>query len=103
MKILEQRQDYRRTAQVEDGVLYTRDSQQIDSILKRNAEVRSDGGARSLDWGQPVLNLPLVEWVKLTRQYPDLVHGTPEDRKRRVAQIAKEHPEYCINAKSKYL
>lgn len=98
MKILEQRQDYQRRAHVQDGVLYVDDRQRVDDILAQNAAIRAQGGAPSCSFGKLALSVPLVEWVKLTQKYPGLVHGTPQERKRLVAQIAKEYPQFSVGA-----
>lgn len=103
MILLDSGTDYRRDFHLQDNELIIRTVQDDSEALALNRHLQSDGGVKSGDWQQPVLNIPLLKWVELTKQYPDLVHGSPEERKRRVAQIVREYPEYAIGAKSRYI
>jgi hypothetical protein len=102
MKVIDQGSDFVQRVKLEDDILYTETIQQDREVLQLNRAIQANGGAQSLDFGQPVLNMPFVEWINLTKRYPDLIHGDPQTRKRLIARICKEYPQYAIGSKSKY-
>lgn len=102
MKVIDKGSDFVQRVKLEDEVLYTETIQQDRQLLELNKAIRANGGAPSLDFGQPVLNMPFVQWVNITKKYPELINGDAQTRKKIIARICREYPQYVINAKSKY-
>lgn len=102
MNIIEQGSDYVQRVKLEGQVLYTETVQQDRQVLELNRAIQANGGVPSLNFAQPVLNMPFVEWVNFTKRYPELIHGDTQTRKKIIAKICRDYPQYMIAAKSKY-
>lgn len=102
MNIIDKGPDFIQSVKLEGTTLYTQTVQKDRQILELNRALQANGGVRSLDFCQPVLNMPFVEWVNFTKKYPELIHGDLQTRKKIIAKICRDHPQYVIAAKSKY-
>lgn len=102
MNIIDRGSDFVQRIKLENETLYTETVQHDRPVLELNRAIQGEGGVPSLSFGQPVLNMPFVAWANFIKKYPELIHGDLQTRKRIIAQICRDHPEYVISAKPKY-
>ena len=79
----------------QDGHLY-RQHVSLDEamLLKQNAEVRANGGARTLSFGRMVLRMTEVHYHLLCKKYPGLLHGDAREKDRIWEKVSRD-PDFA--------
>lgn len=65
-----------------DRVTRIHESVNEDAIMKTNERVRSEGGARNLTFGRPILQMSYAQYLILQKRFPELKSRDPQDRQR---------------------
>lgn len=88
----------------EDKLYVNRESNHEKAILDQNNSMRNDDGFVKNGNVRMVIRVSQEKYVELIKQYPGLIRGTAEDRRRTWELIGKEHPEYVAkNFQNKYI
>ena len=73
-----------------DSIVRAHRSLNEDRIMAENATIRSEGLARDLTFGRPLLRMSLAQLEALQRRFPVLKHGTSLERSRMWKLIARD-------------
>lgn len=98
---IERTGDTLRQAKIEDGRLVVRTIQENDEVLELNQAARNAGGLGARDWCRMEANIPMQDYMRLKKMYPDLDAPDPQIRKREWVRVLKmpEHRKYSVQTK----